>query len=66
MNQPISILIVDDHAVVRHGVAAFLSTQADLLVVAEAGSGAEAVKLAREFAPDVVLLDLIMPKVGGV
>ena len=66
MTQQISILLVDDHAVVRQGVAAFLAVQPDLLVVAEAESGAEAVKLAAQHAPDVILMDLIMPEMDGV
>lgn len=64
MKDPITVLIVDDHQVVRQGVRAFLETQPDIEVVAEAGSGAEAVRLADQFVPDVILMDLVMP--GGV
>lgn len=62
----ISVLIVDDHAVVRQGVRAFLDTQPDIRVVAEAASGEDAVRLAAEYAPDVVLMDLVMPGMNGV
>jgi NarL family two-component system response regulator LiaR len=51
---------------VRQGVSAFLDVQPDLIVVGEAGSGAEAVRMATEQAPDVVLMDLIMPGMDGV
>ncbi len=66
MSEPITVLLVDDHALVRQGVRAFLETQPGLSVVAEAGSGEEAVKLAAEHAPDVALVDLIMPGMDGV
>ena len=66
MLDPITILIVDDHAVVRKGVRAFLETQPDLTVVAEAESGQEVLATVAEFAPDVVLMDLIMPGIDGV
>ena len=66
MSDPITVLLVDDHEVVRRGVRAFLETQADITVVAEAGSGEEAVRLAAEHAPDVALMDLIMPGMDGV
>ena len=64
--EPITILIVDDHAVVRQGVRAFLETQPDLAVVGEAGSGEEAIRLAAATAPDVTLMDLLMPGMDGV
>jgi len=63
---PITILLVDDHALVRSGVRAYLETQPELVVVAEAGSGQEAVQQAAEYAPDVVLMDLVMPGMDGV
>ena len=66
MSEPITVLLVDDHALVRQGVRAFLETQSDIAVVAEADSGEEAVRLAAEHAPDVALVDLIMPGMDGV
>ncbi|MDQ3386071.1 MAG: response regulator transcription factor [Actinomycetota bacterium] len=66
LGEPITVLLVDDHALVRQGVRAFLETQDDLTVVAEAGGGEEAIKLAAEHAPDVALMDLIMPGMDGV
>jgi NarL family two-component system response regulator LiaR len=66
VSEPITVLLVDDHALVRQGVRAFLETQDDISVVAEAGSGEEAVRLAAEHAPDVALMDLIMPGMDGV
>ena len=67
VNDAITILLVDDHEVVRQGVRAFLDTQADISVVGEADSGEEAVRLAEQLIPDVILMDLVMPgKVDGV
>ena len=61
----IRILIVDDHAVVRKGIRALLATEDDLDVIGEAVDGEEAVALYGELNPDLLLLDLIMPKVNG-
>jgi NarL family two-component system response regulator LiaR len=66
MTEPITVLIVDDHAVVRQGVRTYLETQPDMLVVGEAASGEEAVSRAAETLPDVVLMDLVMPGIDGV
>jgi two-component system, NarL family, response regulator LiaR len=66
MSDPITVLLVDDHEMVRRGVRAFLETRPDITVVAEARSGEEAVHLAAEHAPDVALMDLIMPGMDGV
>ena len=64
--EPITVLIVDDHAIVRHGVRTFFEMQPDLLVVHEADSGEAAVRLATTLVPDVVLMDLMLPGMGGV
>ncbi|HLF02917.1 MAG TPA: response regulator transcription factor [Anaerolineales bacterium] len=65
MAEPIRILIADDHEVVRDGLRLLLEDEADFVVVGEAGNGAEAVRLTGELRPDVVLMDLRMPGVGG-
>jgi two-component system NarL family response regulator len=61
----ITLMIVDDHPVVREGLAAIFKSQKDIKIVAEAGDGDEACKLYDEFSPDVVLLDLRMPNKDG-
>lgn len=66
MSIPITVLLVDDHEVVRSGVRAFLDSQPDFEVVGEAKSGVEAVELALKHVPDVVLMDLVMAKMDGV
>jgi len=66
MSGRVTVLLVDDHAIVRSGVRAYLDALADLQVVGEAASGEEAVRLAAELAPDVVLMDLAMPGMDGV
>ena len=62
----IRVLITDDHAIVRTGLAQLLGTTDDLVLVGEAGDGARAIELAAELRPDVVLMDLSMPGVDGV
>jgi len=66
MTDKISLLITDDHALVRQGIRAFLELQPDLTVLGEADSGEAAVRLAAELVPDVMLMDLVMPGIGGV
>lgn len=61
-----TILVVDDHAVVRQGLKAYLDAQPDFVVIGEASSGEDAVKLAMDYLPDVVLMDLVMSGMGGV
>ncbi len=62
----IKVLITDDHGVVRQGLRMFLSQDPDLEVVGEAGDGEEALRLARETGPNVVLMDLMMPVMDGI
>ncbi|MDO5050426.1 response regulator [Moraxella equi] len=62
----IKVLIVDDHELVRMGISRMLSDDSDIEVVGEAGCGETAVVMTRKFAPDVVLLDVNMPNIGGV
>ncbi|NIJ21655.1 DNA-binding NarL/FixJ family response regulator [Sphingomonas naasensis] len=64
-DMPIRILIVDDHPLLREGVAAILEDRADIVVVGEAGGGAEAVERFRTLQPDVTLMDLQMPGMNG-
>jgi NarL family two-component system response regulator LiaR len=64
-SDPIRVLLVDDHAVVRSGLSAFLLAFDDLELVGEAGSGEEAVRLCDRLQPDVVLMDLAMPGMDG-
>ncbi len=65
MSEPIRILVVEDQAVVREGLVAILSYQADIEVVGQAENGIDAVQLIPELSPDVVLLDLVMPEQDG-
>ena len=65
MAEPIRVLVVDDHAVVREGLRAFLELQDGIEVVGEAEDGIEAVDVAEEIRPDVVLMDLVMPRLDG-
>ena len=62
----LGILCVDDHPLVRKGIAAILANEKDMKLIAEAGSGAEAVEAFRKFHPDVTLMDLRMPGVDGI
>ena len=64
--QPIRVLIAEDHLIARVGVGTIVETQADMQVVAEAANGAEAVQLHERHRPDVTLMDIRMPVMGGV
>ncbi|HBB31051.1 MAG TPA: DNA-binding response regulator [Cyanobacteria bacterium UBA8803] len=67
MSQPkvIRVLIVDDHAIVRQGLAAMIENEPDMTVVGQAGDGLEAIALYRQLQPDVTLMDLQMPQMSG-
>jgi DNA-binding NarL/FixJ family response regulator len=65
-SERIRIVVIDDHPVVREGLVAMLQTQSDFEIVGEAGSGEDGVTLIEQLAPDVVLLDLELPKLDGV
>ena len=64
--EPVTILLADDHPVVRQGLRTFLELQEDMVVVGEAASGTDAVAQTEELLPDVVLLDLVMPGLDGI
>jgi len=61
----VRVLIVDDHAIVRDGIRALLALDKDVVVVGEAGGGREAIELSRRLAPDVIVMDMAMPDLGG-
>ena len=65
-NDPIRVLIVDDHTIVRKGIKALLAETSDIQVVGEADNGLEAIQLSKELEPDVILMDLLMPKMDGI
>jgi len=64
--EKIKVLIVDDHQVVRQGLRTFLELQDDIVVVGEAGDGLQAVEMVQQHQPDVVLMDLVMPRLDGI
>jgi len=64
--EPIRVVLADDHAVVRKGIREFLEAEGDIVVVAEAADGAQAVLLVVEHRPDVAVLDVQMPGMGGI
>src|SRR5215469_7020467 len=65
MKRKISVLLVDDHTLVRSGFRHILEDEADMEVIGEAGDGDEAVKLARRLKPDVIVMDSAMPRMNG-
>lgn len=66
IEKTVTVLIVDDHEVVRKGIKTFLETEAGIEVLGEATNGREAVRLAVELQPDVILMDLLMPEMDGI
>jgi NarL family two-component system response regulator LiaR len=66
MSEPIRILIADDHTVVREGLRALIDSEPDMELVGEAADGLEAVEQALTLKPDVILMDLVMPRKGGI
>lgn len=64
-DRPATVLLADDHALVRRGVRLIIDAEPDLMVVVEAGDGAEAVQAARESRPDLAILDISMPRMTG-
>jgi NarL family two-component system response regulator LiaR len=66
MTTLIRVLVVDDHLVVRKGIRALLATEPNIVVVGEAGDGAEAIAQVASLQPDVILMDLVMPEVDGI
>jgi NarL family two-component system response regulator LiaR len=62
----IRVIVADDHDMVRRGLAAYLNTHPDITLVGEAGDGQEALALCQQLQPDVVLMDLMMPTMGGI
>ena len=64
-SQPIRVMLVDDHAMVRRGLAAFLKVFDDLQLAGEAESGEAAIQLCAEVLPDVILMDMVMPDMDG-
>src|ERR687886_364876 len=64
--EAITVLIVDDHAIVRQGLRTYLDLQPDVKVVGEAADGKQAIEAVRNLLPDVVLMDLVMPNMDGV
>ena len=65
MTPPLRILLVDDHALFRRGIASCLARRSDMLVVGEAKDGLQAIEQARQLCPDVVIMDINMPRCGG-
>lgn len=66
MREPLRLLLVDDHAIVRAGLRMLFQAEADMQIVGEAGSGAEAIAAARALRPDVVIMDVAMPGMNGI
>jgi NarL family two-component system response regulator LiaR len=65
-NETINVIVIDDHDMVRRGLAAYFNTYPDITLIGEAGDGGAGVRLCLEMEPDVVLMDLVMPGMGGI
>ena len=65
-HDPIRVLLVDDHAIVRDGIRSLLTTEPDIQVVGEADNGRHGISMAEQLQPDVILMDLVMPEVDGI
>ena len=66
MSEKIKVFVVDDHAIVRMGVAALVESQPDMEIVGEAEDGVDAVRMAAKLKPDVILMDIMMPGMDGI
>jgi NarL family two-component system response regulator LiaR len=64
-SKPIRVMLVDDHTMVRRGLATFIKVYKDLALAGEAESGETAIEICREVVPDVILMDMVLPKMGG-
>ena len=65
MSKKIKILLVDDHSIVRHGLAKLLNTEDDLVVIGDSDNGAEGIELAEKLQPDIMIIDIAMPGMSG-
>src|SRR4030066_1950286 len=66
MNQPIRIILADDHQIVRQGLRILLEAETDMEIIAEADNGRKVLKLAQELLPDIIIMDLSMPELNGI
>ena len=65
MSSQIRVLVVDNHALIREGIASLLASQSDIQIAGQANSGQQAIELARALKPDLILMDLVMPGMSG-
>ncbi len=63
---PIKVLIADDHEIVRKGLRELINQQSDMEVISEAEDGEDAIQMVREYSPDIILMDVVMPKMNGI